>query len=174
MSEEWRPVVGWEGLYEVSSLGRVRSLDRWVEKLWNGKTAYRQFYRGGMMRLQLHPADYFMVGIHPGGSRLVHHLVLEAFVGPCPPGQEACHANDDGFDNRLTNLRWDSHAANCKDRTRNDKDACGERNGNAVLTAADVDAIRASSAMEKVLAPRYGVTKQTIGKIRRRERWMHV
>lgn len=53
-----------------------------------------------------------------GTSRRVHLLVLEAFVGPCPPGLEGCHTNGDGLDNKLTNLRWDTHAANMQDRLR--------------------------------------------------------
>ena len=45
--------------------------------------------------------------------------LLEAFVGPCPSGQEACHANDDPRDNRLENLRWDTRSANALDSVRN-------------------------------------------------------
>lgn len=47
---------------------------------------------------------------------LVHRLVLEAFVGPCPEGMEGCHNNGNGLDNRLENLRWDTHQANMDDR----------------------------------------------------------
>jgi hypothetical protein len=45
----------------------------------------------------------------------VHHLVLCAFVGPCPKGQEGCHNDGDPTNNRVTNLRWDSHIGNLAD-----------------------------------------------------------
>jgi hypothetical protein len=46
-------------------------------------------------------------------------LVLEAFVGPCPDGLEACHWDDDPTNNRLSNLRWDTSIANKRDMARN-------------------------------------------------------
>jgi hypothetical protein len=52
-------------------------------------------------------------------NRFVHQLVLEAFVGPCPPGMECLHANDDATDNRLVNLRWGTHTENVQDCLRN-------------------------------------------------------
>jgi hypothetical protein len=51
----------------------------------------------------------------------VARLVLEAFVGLCPAGMEACHFNDDPADNRLENLRWDTHSNNHYDLVRNGK-----------------------------------------------------
>jgi hypothetical protein len=63
-----------------------------------------------------------MVVLYRNGARrdaLVHHLVLEAFVGPQPPGAEGCHWNDDPTDNRLENLRWDTRSANQFDSVRN-------------------------------------------------------
>lgn len=54
---------------------------------------------------------------HQNKRRLIccHTLVLLAFVGPKPPGADACHLNDDRSDNRPSNLRWDTHANNCRD-----------------------------------------------------------
>jgi hypothetical protein len=52
-------------------------------------------------------------------TRLVHHLVLEAFVGPRPDGQVGCHFDDDPRNNRVENLRWDTSSANALDRVRN-------------------------------------------------------
>lgn len=54
---------------------------------------------------------------------MVHRLVLEAFVGPCPDGLEGCHGNGIPDDNRLDNLRWDTHESNMADR-----DQTGQRN----------------------------------------------
>lgn len=68
--------------------------------------------------------DHCVVNLCRDGEQrthYVHRLVLEAFVGPCSPGQEACHANDIGWDNRLDNLRWDTSLANSLDAVINGK-----------------------------------------------------
>lgn len=115
-SEEWRPVVGWEGLYEVSDQGRVRSLDRVVAFGAQQRLVRGRILKGGKTVNGV-PFVVLSNGEHVNRSR--HRLVLEAFVGPCPPGMEACHWNDIKTDNRLANLRWDTHAANGRDCVRN-------------------------------------------------------
>jgi hypothetical protein len=109
--ERWRDVVGYEGLYEVSDLGRVRSVDRVVK----GRR-----YKGRVLRLNTsNPDGYVRIVLVDGGRRrdeLVHRIMLEAWVGPCPDGCEACH--DDGIrsNNKLSNVRWDTHVNNEKDK----------------------------------------------------------
>lgn len=110
--EEWRDIAGYEGSYQVSSLGRVRSLDR---KCWLGN-------RWGNMkgRVLAQPLSgkykYRTVALGAGNTAYVHRLVLEAFVGPCPEGMEACHFPDrDPSNNRLENLRWGTHRENMDD-----------------------------------------------------------
>jgi len=106
MSEEWRIIPGLDGRFEVSDLGRVR----------HAKTLR-------VRKLQPHPRGYLMVNLyHPTNPRRyakVHQLVLEAFVGPRPPGMGGCHYNDIPSDNRLENLRWDTQSANAQDMLRN-------------------------------------------------------
>lgn len=117
MSEEWRPVVGYEGLYEVSDLGYVRSLDRVIVC----KTGQRQTRYGRVMVPHLSKANRRTVVLsREATQRTVHiyRLVLEAFVGPCPAGMEACHTNGDSSDDRLANLRWDTKSANAVDQIR--------------------------------------------------------
>jgi hypothetical protein len=69
-----------------------------------------------------HKKGYRRVTLHRDGKRyhpLVHRLVLEAFVGPCPKGMEVCHYPDtDKANNRLGNIRWDTHAENMRDAYR--------------------------------------------------------
>lgn len=125
--EEWRPVLGYEGFYEVSDLGRVRSLDRVVHSR-NGRS-YRMTGRIlAMTRSGGRPTVTLSVD---GAQRLcqVGVLVLEAFVGPCPPGLQCCHWDDDPTNNVPRNLRWDTPAANMADMLRNG------RNDRAVKTA---------------------------------------
>lgn len=114
MDERWLPIPGYEGSYEVSDQGRVRSLDR-VDR-----TGHR--WQGRMIRL--HPVSergYLKATLYrdgKGSQRLVHRLVLEAFVGPCPEGMEACHGDGDTTNNELSNLRWGTSSENNYDIVR--------------------------------------------------------
>lgn len=119
-TQTWLPVPGYEGLYEVSDHGNVRSVPRVV-------TSPRcvRLYAGTLLRTSTSPRGYAQVRLSEGGksrSRTVHALVLEAFAGPRPDGLVACHADDNKADNSLANLRWDTHSANAADRVRNGKD----------------------------------------------------
>ncbi|UVK63865.1 HNH endonuclease [Gordonia phage LilyPad] len=112
--EQWKPVVGFEGVYEVSDLGRVRSLPRKMTRA-NGATLH---YSGLLLNPTPNSWGYMKVGLRKDGkkyTRPVHRLVLEAFVGPCPEGMEACHGPYGMLDNRVINLRWDTHSENMKD-----------------------------------------------------------
>ena len=105
--ERWLPVAGFPG-YEVSDQGRVRSNKRGgrILSLEHTKNSFSGYHRVTLY--------------HKGPHRVsVHRLVLETFVGPCPPGLQGCHANDDGTDNRLSNLRWGTPSSNSDDCIRN-------------------------------------------------------
>lgn len=121
-TEKWLPVVGHEGAYEVSSRGRVRSLDRVVTycdgrqcarpgkmltPVWSGKARHRRL----------------SVKLPSGKTHTVHTLVLTAFVGPRPEGAEGCHNDGDPANNRVENLRWDTHTENMRDALRQGRHA---------------------------------------------------
>jgi HNH endonuclease/NUMOD4 motif len=150
--EMWRPVVGHEGKYEVSDQGRVRSLDcilTYVRRdQYSGRDLMiRRVHSGRMLRPGPSKSGHLSVVLgRKEGSRLIHHLVLEAFVGPCPDKHEGCHGNDVPDDNRLDNLRWGTRSDNIKDAIKNGGKCVGERSWQAKLTSADVQAIRAKFA----------------------------
>lgn len=110
--EEWREVPGHAGAYAVSSFGRVRSVGRKVTAGERVRSVADKILRPWSM-----PTGHLAVGL--GGKaadrRLVHRLVLEAFVGPCPDGMEGCHNDGDPTNNRLENLRWDTRSGNIHD-----------------------------------------------------------
>lgn len=112
MTERWLPVLGFEGTHEVSDRGRVRSLDRVVETNLGPRR-----YRSKLLSPGL-TSGHYTVDIG-GRSRWVHHLVLEAFVGPRPSGQQCRHSNDIGTDNRLENLAWGTSSENAMDMVDN-------------------------------------------------------
>lgn len=113
--ERWLGIPGADG-YEVSDLGRVRSVDRVVPR---GRTPMH--CRAVILAVHHDPKGYPRVNIRMNGKRgakLLHQLVLAAFVGPCPPGMEGCHENGHSGDPRLANLRWDTPSSNAQDKLR--------------------------------------------------------
>lgn len=115
--ERWLPVAGWEGRYEVSDHGRVRSVDRPP----GGDP--RRPKRGRVLKPRpAGRAGYGEVSLSGRVPRYVHTLVAEAFIGPRPSGMECCHNNGDHRDNRALNLRWDTHGNNQLDKSRHGTD----------------------------------------------------
>jgi hypothetical protein len=123
--ELWRPIPGYEGAYEVSDHGRVRSLDR---EVYAGRGRTRKSV--GRV-LSAHFGDHYVkvrLKLHGSGRTWnVHTLVALAFIGPKPEGMEVCHGNGDAHDNRAANLRYDTHSANGRDRTLHGRDRLANR-----------------------------------------------
>lgn len=122
MTERWLPVVGFEGLYEVSDLGRVRSLDAVQSYTSKGRVKYRRRV-GRVLRPGVMKSGHMVVVLgRAAGSRLVHRLVLEAFAGPATEVAAWCrHLDDNPANNRLSNLRWGTPNENLEDSYRNGK-----------------------------------------------------
>lgn len=110
IQEEWRPVVGYEGLYEVSNLGEVRSLPRIMKSRHGNGMGYHM--KGKVLRKVIDSHGYHVVqlGHHKQGH--VHRLVLEAFV-PNPDNKPCCdHIDANRINNNLNNLRWATYSEN--------------------------------------------------------------
>jgi hypothetical protein len=106
----------------------------------------------------------------------VHALILMTFLGDCPAGKECCHYDDNPQNNRLGNIRWDTHRANMDDATRNQRRRVGEANGRPKLTSSQVDDIRRlhrDGVQQKILAGIYGVHNATINRIVHGAKWRH-
>jgi hypothetical protein len=109
--EQWEPVAGFEGAYEVSDKGRVRSLAR--------VTSLGRRVGGRVRRPSVSKAGYHYVTLSQDGrreTRSVHRMVLEAFVGPRQLEREARHRDGVPANNQLSNLLWGTHSENNLDR----------------------------------------------------------
>lgn len=118
--EEWRPVVGYEGLYEVSSVGRVRSLDmKGVDRLG------RKYSSPGIIRkLQNGAGGHKTVDLKVAGrrqTRQIHRLMAIAFLPNPEELPFVRHLNDNSWDNRLENLAWGNMSDNLNDSVKNGK-----------------------------------------------------
>ncbi|QDV36402.1 HNH endonuclease [Tautonia plasticadhaerens] len=108
---------------------------------------------------------------------MVHHLVLEAFVCPRPPDRVCCHNDGNASNNRIENLRWDTHLSNTLDKAKHGTQPRGEAMSTAKLKEWQVLEIRRLHS-EGVSVPRlakeYGVRPGTIRKVVKRQSWTHL
>jgi hypothetical protein len=108
-AEQWSPIPGYEALYACTSHGRIWShrKSRFLRQTGAGGK------HGQYLSVRLYAAD--------GSDHYwtVHKLVLLTFRGPCPPGEESRHLDDNPKNNRLSNLVYGTHGQNEQDKTRN-------------------------------------------------------
>lgn len=116
--ENWKAIPGYEGQYEVSDQGRVRSLDRQVECTGPIKGRYLSTKKGRVLRPGPSNFGHMSVVLGRNNTQFVHKLVLIAFVGPAPHKNECRHLNGDPADNRLENLCWGTRRENIMDSVR--------------------------------------------------------
>jgi hypothetical protein len=133
MSDYWREIPGWEGFYEVSYRGEVRSMTRRIPN----NRGFDVVRNAQLRRQQTDKQGYKIVPLSRAGNhqlRKVHQLVLEAFVGPRPfPEAQTLHINGDSGDNRLENLKWGTAKENGRDKSNHGSNK-GHRNGFSKLT----------------------------------------
>jgi hypothetical protein len=177
----FKDVVGFPG-YSVGSNGSVwssKSSTRSISRRYKNSPSW-PWYR---LSPHLTPSGHLMVGLTDATgklkTRLVHRLVLEAFVGPRPEGQECCHSPDqDPTNNRLRNLRWDTKTANQQEASRLGRNRTsrnrGENNPRTRLTVDDVVAIRelrSAGTQVRLVAEQFGVSPTCIRHITSFRSW---
>lgn len=179
MTEDWRDIPGYVALYQVSNLGRVRSLHRTVELVRLGRRCTRRI-EGGILQPASMSSGHLSVSLSRDGKQRthqVHALVLEAFVGPRPGTHidwQGCHADGNPANNNLTNLRWDTRSANEMDKIGHGRSNRGVRNRAAKLTEEKVREIRvriSSGESSDAIADRYGVSRALINAIKGGRAW---
>lgn len=110
--EEWRDIRGYEGIYQVSNLGRVRSLDRYCA----GLNGCRIVHRGKIRAQSTQKSGYKFLSLQVGGkvkTLRVHRLVAEAFVDNPHNYPEVNHIDEDKSNNAASNLEWCTRSYNC-------------------------------------------------------------
>lgn len=187
--EEWRPVVGYESIYEISSFGRARRSPN------AARVACGTAIPGRVLTAWPDHHGYLSVKLWKGGKKKhfkIHQLVAAAFIGPCLPGFEVNHRFGIILDNRPSQLEYTTHAGNQKhasltglmatgerhgSRTRPDRVPRGEKNGTAKLTDESVRAIRvlrAEGLTYQAIGKRFGVCIETVRGIWLNRKWTHV
>lgn len=180
--ENWKTVLGYEGYYEVSDMGRVRSLDRIV----NSRPGVKQKLKGRMKIQKRSLEKYFSVTLSMESKtkhKNVHRLVANAFI-PNPHNKPCInHKDGNGFNNKVENLEWCTHHENTVHAYKTNlfpvDQNSGQKNGRSKLTNEEALTIRESyknfdgtpEHKYKELAKAFGVSRTTIRRIVLKTHW---
>ncbi len=157
--ELWKDIPGYEGKYQASDEGRIRSLDRRVGT--PGKVGFKTM-KGRILRPGPTKTGHLYVVLgHGKAGTPVHTLVALTFLGPRPPGADICHNDGDPTNNKLDNLRYDT-------RTNNILDVYRSGGRWRKLSLDDIKAIlqEPKTTTGRSLAKKYGVSATTISRVR--------
>ena len=177
MAENWKAVPGHEGVYEVSDHGRVKSLNRTILVTRKGRKIRRRF-PGQMISIHTDKRGYQRLCLQKAGEVRpvqVSWIVMEAFVGPRPPGQVVRHLDDNKSNNRLSNLAYGTVADNAEDARRNGTLNIGEKHARSKINSVMARIIyRIGLRMTaKEIAGVFGIHHGTVYNIRRGACWAH-
>ena len=179
--EIWRDIPGYEGYYQASSQGRIKSIAR-VVIVAPSKQAphgYRRPVRERLLKQSLDRDKRPVVTLWRAHEQLrahVHSLVALAFLGATPDGMYVCHENGDSGDNRYLNLYHGTPTQNARDKRRHGTHLEGEDIPFAKLSEEDVRAIIANphGLSQEALATCFGVAQSQISRIINRKEWRHL
>jgi DNA invertase Pin-like site-specific DNA recombinase len=179
MVEIWKDILNYESYYQISNLGRVRSLDRYVKHYLAGK----QRIKGKIFKPQLNQRGYLRVCLSKdniGKTIEIHRLVAETFIPNPNNHPEVNHKNGVKTDNYVENLEWCTHKDNMRHAHKNGliDNARGEKHGCVKLTENRVRKMRkkyfSGEATMSSLAKEYKVSFGTVWRIIKRKNWKHL
>ena len=177
VQEIWKPIPRFEGEYEVSNLGNVRSLDR-IQHRSNGQVDCDFRIKGRVLKPYLTGKDdgYYTISLKRKNVK-VHRIVAESFLQPIEGKNEVNHINGNKHDNRASNLEWITSGENGYHALLTGLKRTGADVPNAKLTASDVFQIRRtyikgdSKFGAKPLSREYGVSDTTVRRIVSNKKW---
>lgn len=178
MSEIWKPIPEYEGFYEVSNIGRVRSLDRFVpsKKSLSGK----RFAPGTVLRPATKNNGYLQISLAREKHRKyisVHRLVAMAFISEIPEGMHVCHNDGDKANNKLSNLRIDTPSGNQLDKLKHGTAILGQNVHTSKLTesqALQIFEMLKAGERTNSIAKRFKVSRQIVNDIKSGKTWKHL
>jgi hypothetical protein len=176
MEEIWKDIDGYIGLYQVSNLGRIKSLARIVNHSRSNGTYIRT---EKILKAGDNNNGYPSVSLHKDGKRklyLVHRLVAIAFIANPENKCDVNHINGIKSDNNLSNLEWNTRRENIQHAydTRLRIPVNGINHSSNKLTEQQVLEIRSSNLTHRELGKIYDVSQTTISRIKNRHIWKHI
>ena len=181
--ECWVDIPNYDGYYQVSNYGKVRSLDRVITE----KTGKTQTLKGRILKPRINRGGYYYVGLRKNGSKAtfaIHQLVAQAFLDNPENKPTVYHLNGIKTDNNVNNLEWATYSENLKHasktglRTSVSLEAVGEKNYKRKLKPEQVIEIKRLLAegnlTHKEIANQFSVARSTITEIKSGRRWKHL
>ena len=172
MEEVWKDIDGYDGYYQISNKGRVRS---WKNGRWGKRESPL------IMKQQLNRYGYYEIRLQKNNVKRLHRthrLVALNFIGNPNNKPHVNHKDCNKINNNYKNLEWVTNSENIKHAVKNDLMARGERSGHAVLSRNDVLQIRSileqGFACKKELAIAYNVSLPTMYDVESRRSWRHI
>jgi DNA-binding XRE family transcriptional regulator len=181
--EVYVDIPGYEGYYQVSNYGNVRSLDRVIKE----KTGKTQTLKDRILKQRTNPSGYYYIGLGKNGSKAtfaIHQLVAQAFLDNPNNKPTVNHITGIKTDNNVSNLEWATysenleHAYNSGLRASVSSKALGKKNYKRKLKTEQVLEIKhllaAGNMTHKEIAKKYGVSRSTVGNINSNRYWSHI
>ncbi len=173
--EEWRPILGHEGLYEVSGLGRIRSFDRRIK----GRNGTLKRLRGVIYKNARTKRGYetvMLVKDEKWKGNLVHRLVASAFIENRLNLPQVNHIDGNKTNNHVSNLEWVDNLTNHRKAAEIGLLAHGERHYHAKLSNKDVEAICSLFGKTKQveIAKRFNISVSVVSSIKSRAAWRYI
>lgn len=172
MEEIWKDIPGYEGYYQASTLGRIRSVDREISYLsGKNKVPRTDFWPSQIKTLRYRKDGYLQVNLSKNSKKgyfPVHKIISKVFLGNQPKGMDVCHNNGDRSDNRLSNLRYDTRKNNLSDTILHATRIQGEKHYNAKLTDEQVIKILKDFRNQRVIAEEYGIGQGHVSRLKKR------
>lgn len=170
-TEIWKEVVGHEGYYQVSNIGRVRTH-------WEAKKKHSHFHAGKILKQHL-SNKYLRVWLCGPKKkfRTIHSLVLDAFKGLRPAGKAGRHLDGNGLANVSDNLTWGTHKQNIEDKQIHGTQTRGSSHGTSKVSEIDVvkiRALRAEGLTLSAISEKFPISRDAVHDIVRRKTWKHV
>lgn len=173
-AEEWRAIEGYDGWYEVSDHGRIRS---WKTVGLPGIRASSPTLR----KLQLNTNGRLAISLRRRSEKAlrphVHRLVAAAFIGDIPGDLVVCHNDGNPFNNHVSNLRFDTASGNEADKVAHGTSVRGVRNPGAKLDperVREIRQLRSEGVLQSAIAERHGISRANVSLICSRSTWQHV
>ena len=177
MSEIWKDIEGYEGLYQVSNRGRVKSLERIVMRKNGRPYSVPELIK----ERQIDHKGYDRIGLNKNGKKkrfFVHRLALQAFNPSSDETLEVNHIDGNKLNNNVENLEWVTSSENSIHAFKNNlHNHQGERNTNASITdseAKEIKKLKGKGLTQKEVGEMFGTTNYVVANIWNRRGWTHV
>jgi len=160
-NEIWKDISGYEGLYQASNFGCIKSFPR-----------LGTF--GGILKPRLSKTHYCVVLYKNNILKkyYIHRLILETFIGPCPPGMECRHLDNNPQNNRLDNLKWDTHYNNMQDKIKFNTGYRGCDNAKLIIKEIiEIKKLLKEKIPQRTIAKLFNISQSTTSNINRGINW---